>query len=199
MTVKDIELRSGMTRANIRYYESLGLLSPAREENGYRDYGEADLDILLKIKLLRSLEVSLEDIGALSRGERELSDVLARQMDVLEAKENARIALAAGELDDVQFEIIDSGSKGIFGIIGVRPAKVRAFIELPDVHEKRNRSDRPKKENKGGEAKKTEKKEDRKPKTKKPEKKAEKKPAEKKAVSAKPLTNAAKLKAATEF
>jgi len=87
MTIKDIELRSGMTRANIRYYESLGLLSPARGENGYRDYSEADLDTLLKIKLLRSLEVSLEDIGALSRGEAELPEVLARQMDTLELKE----------------------------------------------------------------------------------------------------------------
>ncbi len=88
MTIKDIELRSGMTRANIRYYESLGLLSPARSENGYRDYSEADLETLLKIKLLRSLEVSLEDIGALSRGEAELGEVLTRQMDSLGAKEN---------------------------------------------------------------------------------------------------------------
>ena len=87
MTIKDIELRSGMTRANIRYYESLGLLSPARSENGYRDYSEADLDTLLKIKLLRSLEVSLEDIGALSRGEAELGSVLSHQLEALARKE----------------------------------------------------------------------------------------------------------------
>ncbi len=87
MTIKDIELRSGMTRANIRCYESLGLLSPAREENGYRDYSDADLETLLKIKLLRSLEVSLEDIGALSRGELALGEVLKRQMESLEAKQ----------------------------------------------------------------------------------------------------------------
>ena len=114
-----------------------------------------------------------------------IKEITAVGKDILEAKENARVALGAGELDDVQFEIIDSGSKGIFGIIGVRPAKVRAYIELPDVHEKRNRADRPKKENKGGEAKKTEKREDRKPKpnNKKPEK-TEKK-SEKKADEAK--------------
>ena len=102
-----------------------------------------------------------------------VKEITAVGKDILEAKENARVALGAGELDDVQFEIIDSGSKGIFGIIGVRPAKVRAYIELPDVHEKRNRADRPKRDNKGGEAKKTERKEDRKPKpnnNKKPEK-----------------------------
>lgn len=107
-----------------------------------------------------------------------IKEVTAVGKDILDAKENARLALGAGELDDVQFEIIDSGSRGIFGIIGVRPAKVRAYIELPDLHEKRNRSDRPKRENKGGEGKKTERREDRKPKSKKPEKKAEKKPEE---------------------
>ena len=109
-----------------------------------------------------------------------IKEVTAVGKDILEAQENARIALGAGELADVQFEIVDAGSKGIFGIIGVRPAKVRAFVEIPDTTEKRNRNDRPKRENKGGEGKnnegkKTERREDRKPKTKKPEKKVEKK------------------------
>lgn len=110
-----------------------------------------------------------------------IKEVTAVGKDILEAQENARIALGAGELADVQFEIVDAGSKGIFGIIGVRPAKVRAFVELPDATEKHQRNDRPKRENKGGEGKKTERREDRKPKTKKPEKKAEKKNDEPKA------------------
>ena len=110
-----------------------------------------------------------------------IKEVTAVGKDILEAQENARIALGAGELADVQFEIVDAGSKGIFGIIGVRPAKVRAFVELPDTTEKRQRNDRPKRENKGGEGKKTERREDRKPKTKKPEKKVEKKNDEPKA------------------
>lgn len=102
-----------------------------------------------------------------------IKEVTAVGKDILDAKENARVALGAGELDDVQFEIVDSGSKGIFGIIGVRPAKVRAFIELPDTHEKRHRSDRPKKENKGGENKRNEKRESQ-------QKQKAKKPVEKK-------------------
>ena len=109
-----------------------------------------------------------------------IKEVTAVGKDILDAKENAKLALGAGELDDVQFEIIDSGSKGIFGIIGVRPAKVRAYIELPDVHEKRGRNDSQKRDR--GEGKKTErrddkkggKKSDKKP-ERKPEKKAEKK------------------------
>ena len=39
MTIAELERRSGMTRANIRFYEGEGLISPARRENGYRDTG----------------------------------------------------------------------------------------------------------------------------------------------------------------
>ena len=35
MTIKEIENLSGMTRANIRFYETEGLLRPARNSNGY--------------------------------------------------------------------------------------------------------------------------------------------------------------------
>ncbi len=102
-----------------------------------------------------------------------IKEVTAVGKDILEAKENARVALGAGELDDVQFEIVDAGSKGIFGIIGVRPAKVRAFIELPDTHEKRRRNERPKRENKPQtEGKKPERREEK----KRPQKKLDKKP-----------------------
>ena len=73
-----------------------------------------------------------------------IKEVTATGKDVIEAKENARAALGADLLDDVKFEILHAGSKGIFGIIGVKPAQVRAYIELPDVKERRK--DRPKKE-----------------------------------------------------
>ncbi len=98
-------------------------------------------------------------------------EVTAAGKDILEAKERAALTLGADELADVQFEVIDAGSKGIFGIIGVRPAKVRAYIEIPDAPEKRRKNDRPKRENKPQEGKKTERRDDRKPKQKKAEKK----------------------------
>ncbi len=85
-----------------------------------------------------------------------LKEIIASGKDVAEAKENARALLGAGELDDVQFEIIHAGSKGIFGIIGVKPAQVKAFIETPDKAEKkparpeRNRDRGPRNGGKGG-------------------------------------------------
>ena len=76
-----------------------------------------------------------------------IKEVIALGKDITEAQENARAALGAGPLDDVQFEIIHAGSKGIFGIIGVKKAQVRAFIELPDTHEKKQRREKPRREN----------------------------------------------------
>ena len=73
-----------------------------------------------------------------------IKEITAVGKYLLEAKENARVALGAGELDDVKFEIIDGGTKGIFGLFS-RPAKVKAFIELPDPVE-RHKKERPKKE-----------------------------------------------------
>lgn len=55
MNIKEIEQRTGLSRANIRYYEDEGLLHPPRRENGYRDYGPEELDALLRIRLLRRL------------------------------------------------------------------------------------------------------------------------------------------------
>ena len=48
MTIKEIETLSGLPRANIRYYESEGLISPKRAENGYREYSQADVNVLLR-------------------------------------------------------------------------------------------------------------------------------------------------------
>ena len=71
-----------------------------------------------------------------------LKEIIATGKDVVEAKENARLALGCSELDDVQFEILHMGSRGILGIIGVKPAKVKAYIELPDAQPKRQRHER---------------------------------------------------------
>ena len=72
-----------------------------------------------------------------------IKEVIAVGKTIMEAKENARLALGADELAEVQYEIQDAGTKGFLGFLS-RPAKVRAFIELPDVGEKRQRGDKKK-------------------------------------------------------
>ena len=100
-----------------------------------------------------------------------IKEVLATGKDVAEAKENARAALGVSALDevDIKFEIVHMGSKGIFGIIGVKPAQVKATIEIAD-REERRRNDKKK-------AQRTENKPERKPEAKKPEAVSEETPA----------------------
>ena len=82
MNIKEMEERSGLPRSGIRFYESEGLLSPARSANGYRDYSESDLETLLKIKRLRALGLTLSEIRSVQSGAStlagELSKALAR-------------------------------------------------------------------------------------------------------------------------
>ncbi|MBE6971183.1 MAG: MerR family transcriptional regulator [Ruminococcaceae bacterium] len=89
MTIKELEDRSGMNRSNIRFYEREGLISPQRHDNNYRDYSEEDLQQLLRIRLLRSLELPLEEIRALQRGEKELDLALQEHLRTLEQQEQA--------------------------------------------------------------------------------------------------------------
>ena len=93
MTIKEIERITGLPRASIRFYETEGLIHPSRGDNGYRNYSQEDLDTLEKIRLLRQLDCSLEDIRSLQRGElslerlldARLSDLCRRQTDTEEA------------------------------------------------------------------------------------------------------------------
>ena len=71
-----------------------------------------------------------------------LKEVIATGKDIEIAKENARAALGAGPLDDVNFEIVDLGSRGFLGFMA-KPAKVKATMEAPDAHEPRPRRERP--------------------------------------------------------
>ncbi|MBQ9070052.1 MAG: Jag N-terminal domain-containing protein [Clostridia bacterium] len=93
-----------------------------------------------------------------------LKEIIATGKDINIAKENARAALGAGPLDDVNFEIIDLGSRGFLGFMA-KPAKVKATIEIPDAHEPRQRKERPRREKENAEngANSSEVKENRKP------------------------------------
>jgi len=57
---------SGVSAANIRYYEHQGLIAPpARGDNSYRVYGDADVHRLRFIRLCRAMDMSLDEVRAL--------------------------------------------------------------------------------------------------------------------------------------
>ena len=85
MKINEVEARVGITKKNIRFYEAEGLLSPRRNsENGYRDYGEAEVDTLRRIKLLRKLGVTLDEIRQMQSGAHTVGDGMRRHLVTLE-------------------------------------------------------------------------------------------------------------------
>ena len=85
MKINEVEALVGITKKNIRFYEEKGLLAPGRNsENGYRDYGEAEVAMLRRIKLLRKLGVPIEEIRRMREGTQTVGDGLRRHLVTLE-------------------------------------------------------------------------------------------------------------------
>ncbi len=58
--------RSGVSAANIRYYEKEGLLAPqARADNDYRVYSAQDVHQLRFVRLCRAMDMSLDEVRTL--------------------------------------------------------------------------------------------------------------------------------------
>ena len=87
MKIKQVEELVGITSKNIRFYENQGLLTPERAENGYREYHEQNIEALKKIKLLRKLGISVEEIRAVLNHSRSLEDCLEKHLAVLEKEQ----------------------------------------------------------------------------------------------------------------
>ena len=83
--INEVEALVGITKKNIRFYEAEGLLTPRRNsENGYRDYGETEVDTLRRIKLLRKLGVPLDEIRQMEDGVHTVGDGMRRHLVSLE-------------------------------------------------------------------------------------------------------------------
>lgn len=112
MTIKELETSLGMTRANIRFYEQEGFLTPERGANNYRIYSEGDVETLRKIKLLRQLGLPLDTIKQVQSGELGLDTALARQQHTLE-EQRAELAwadrvCASMRSDRVEYATLDA-------------------------------------------------------------------------------------------
>lgn len=88
MKINEVEARAGITKKNIRFYEEQGLIVPRRNaENGYREYGEEDVETLRRIKLLRKLGLPIEEIRQMQQGVHTVGDGMRRQMISLEREQ----------------------------------------------------------------------------------------------------------------
>ena len=85
MNIKQAAQKSGISERNIRYYEQAGLITPARNpDNDYRQYTEENMRTLKMIRILRSVDMPVEDIRDVLQGKTALSDAALAQKQRLQ-------------------------------------------------------------------------------------------------------------------
>ncbi|MFC9630403.1 redoxin family protein [Streptomyces mirabilis] len=109
MQISELARRAGVTTKAVRYYESLGLLTPGRLANGYRDYNEHDVRLTQEIRALGSLGIPVErtrpflecltaghrhadDCSASLAGYRDAIDELTQRIEGLTARRTVLVA-----------------------------------------------------------------------------------------------------------
>lgn len=109
MNINELERLTGITKQNIRFYEKKELLHPRRNSgNNYREYSEEDLDTLKMIKLLRKLDLSLEEIHKVLSKESPLQTVLELHIRELQTKRQKLDACI-----DVCKDLLDADSESL--------------------------------------------------------------------------------------
>ncbi len=112
MNIKEAQSCTGLKKANIRYYEQEGLLTPTRNtQNNYREYTDQDIEILNKIRFLRTLGFSIQDIRSLQSEETTLSCLLDQRVHALNNEisqlEHIRQLCKSTRLRDTDFQNMD--------------------------------------------------------------------------------------------
>lgn len=106
MNIGDIARDTGLTVKAIRHYEGIGLVSPTRAENGYRDFSAQDRDRLRLVAQARLLGFSLDECRRLvalnDDGHRSSRDVQALARENL-ATVRARLA----DLQALEARLVD--------------------------------------------------------------------------------------------
>jgi DNA-binding transcriptional MerR regulator len=85
--IGELARETGLTVRTLHHYDQLGLLSPpSRTEGGHRCYTSSDVRRLHRIVALRSLGISLEEIGTLLDSDPDPTALLRRQLDATEER-----------------------------------------------------------------------------------------------------------------
>ena len=107
MKVSELARRAGIAPSAVRFYETAGVLEPARRQpNGYRDYDEVDLCRLRLVVALRGLGLDLGESGRLaSMCAAGRCDEMGTNLSDRLTERRQEIAAARAELDHLDAEL----------------------------------------------------------------------------------------------
>lgn len=87
MNINELENMTGITKQNIRFYEKKGLLNPERNLiNNYRKYTQEDVKTLQTIKMLRKLDMPIEDVRRILSEEVQVGSAMQKHLEELTKK-----------------------------------------------------------------------------------------------------------------
>lgn len=138
MLINEVCKQCSLTKKAVEYYMGQGLISPAVQENGYRNFSDEDVERLKKISVLRSLGLSVADVqGVLSsQDETPLNEISHRknlQITVLQEKQKLLQELATNhdwEQVQAKLQLLEQKQSILERIINVFPGHYGRFICL---------------------------------------------------------------------
>ena len=89
-SINKLSKLAGISTRTLRYYDEIGLISPKRiSSNGYRVYGQKEVDLLQRILFFRELEMPLDEIKRIMQS-KDFDDTVALQehLAALKSKRN---------------------------------------------------------------------------------------------------------------
>ena len=108
-SIKDVSEKTGLSAHTLRYYEREGLLSGVeRTPGGFRQYTDADLEVLWLICCLKNTGMSLQEITRFVNLAREGDHTLKQRLELLQAHRDnviARMEEMQRYLDKVNWKI----------------------------------------------------------------------------------------------
>lgn len=90
MKTKDVELITGLSKQTLIWYEKEGLIQPGRNENRYREYSDEDVKTLQLIKMLRGMDICIDDIRHILKHQVSMEEILDKQKAYLQKEEQRR-------------------------------------------------------------------------------------------------------------
>ena len=104
-SIQEVSRKTGLSAHTLRYYEKEGLLGVVeRSQSGFRQYTDADLEVLGGICCLKNTGMSLQEIARFLALSREGDRTLRQRVELLQAHRNevlARMAEMQTYLDQV--------------------------------------------------------------------------------------------------
>ena len=92
--IKTVSKISGVSVRTLHHYDEIGLLSPKKQENGYRHYSEEDMSFLQMILFYKYLGFPLKKIKELlKQKDSEILEHLRMQLNLMQKEKQKLITL----------------------------------------------------------------------------------------------------------